>query len=286
MKIIVTGGTSFIGSHFLKLALKSGHEVVALRRSGSTPRIPLPQEPRWLESPASPFTLPPSDLHDAVLVHLAAHGVSPQTCTWEEAFRFNVTESLSLFTRALEAGVRRFVICGSCVEYGKSAERYEAVPPDAPLEPVGSYAASKAAQSIAAAALGRESHSEFVILRPFTVFGEGQNASNFWPSLRKAALSDEDFPMTPGEQIRDFIPVENVANAFLSACLRDDLLPGRPVVENIGTGHPQSLRDFAGFWWKHWNASGKLLVGALSYRPKEVMRYVPLIETPNSCGSI
>jgi len=40
MKLFVTGGTGFIGSHFLNAALKNGHEVVAQHRPGSKPRIP------------------------------------------------------------------------------------------------------------------------------------------------------------------------------------------------------------------------------------------------------
>jgi nucleoside-diphosphate-sugar epimerase len=83
--------------------------------------------------------------------------------------------------------------------------------------------------------------------------------------------------MTPGEQIRDFVPVENVANAFVSALERTDLIPGKPKVENVGTGNPQTLRALAGHWWKQWGAKGTLKIGALPYRAGEVMRYVPQI---------
>jgi hypothetical protein len=48
-----------------------------------------------------------------------------------------------------------------------------------------------------------------------------------------------------------------------------------PVVANIGTGQPQTIRQFAEHWWKEWGATGKLLPGALPYRDNEVMRYVP-----------
>ena len=49
MKIFVTGGTGFIGSHFLKQALAIGHDLICLRRPGSRTRIPLKSEPTWLE---------------------------------------------------------------------------------------------------------------------------------------------------------------------------------------------------------------------------------------------
>lgn len=85
--------------------------------------------------------------------------------------------------------------------------------------------------------------------------------------------------MTAGEQVRDFIPVETVADAFVAALARTDLQAGEPKIENVGTGKPQTLRAFAEDWWKQWNAKGKLKIGAVPYRANEVMRYVPEIAT-------
>jgi nucleoside-diphosphate-sugar epimerase len=85
--------------------------------------------------------------------------------------------------------------------------------------------------------------------------------------------------MTAGEQVRDFIPVELVADAFIAALSRSDLKPGEPQVENLGTGKPQTLRAFAEHWWKIWGAKGALRFGTLPYRPNEVMRYVPKISS-------
>jgi nucleoside-diphosphate-sugar epimerase len=275
MRLFLTGGTGFIGSHFLRSALAAGHAITALRRS-SPAKIPLPEDPHWLE-----HTMPevePADLagHD-VLVHLAAVGVSPQKADWATLFRVNVTESLDLWRRAAHAGIQRFLICGSCFEYGKAGERYEFIPPDAPLEPSSGYAASKAAATMAAVALAREHGLSLTVARPFHTFGEGQHTENFWPSLRRAALAGENFPMTGGEQARDFMPVEELAAAFLRL-LECSAPPGMPLIRNIGTGQPTTLRTFAEDWWSRWEAKGKLLPGALPYSAHEVMRYVPLVE--------
>jgi UDP-glucose 4-epimerase len=276
MKLFVTGGTGFIGSHFLQRALAARHEVVAQRLPGERPKIPFVTQPEWVEGSLA------DDRRDRLsaceaLVHFAAVGVSPQNASWDQLFAVNVQQSLDLWRRAADAGVKRLVICGSCFEYGKSGERFEFIPADAPLEPTSAYAASKAAATMAALALAVEAHIEVIVLRPFHVFGEGQHASNFWPSLRKAALAGEDFPMTAGEQIRDFIPAEQVADVFIAALARADLCPGKPKIENVGTGNPQTLRSFAGHWWKQWGAKGTLKPGALPYRAGEVMRYVPRI---------
>ena len=109
------------------------------------------------------------------------------------------------------------------------------------------------------------------------MFGEGEAETRLWPSLKKAALDGEDFPMTEGAQVRDFIAVEDVAKYFLEVCLKNDLIAGKPEFYNVGSGIPKSILEFSEYWWKKWEAKGKLLIGKLPYREGEVMRYVPKI---------
>jgi nucleoside-diphosphate-sugar epimerase len=278
MKLFVTGGTGFVGSHFLNVALSPGHEIVAMRRSAqSRPRIPFGESVglAWLDK-AMP-DVEPGDIEGCdALVHLAAHSANVPYDTLENCIFWNVLVPLGLFRQAADAGVQRFVVAGSCFEYGRSGERHEFIPPDAPLEPTQTYPASKAAASIAFCQLATELGLQLSIHRIFQVFGEGEAESRLWPSLREAARAGRDFEMTPSEQIRDFIPVEEVALQLLATC-QEEIAPGEPLVRNLGTGQPRSLRDFAEDWWARWQASGKLIFGAKPYRAGEVMRYVPLI---------
>ena len=276
MRLVVTGGTGFLGGHFLRLALKLGHQVVAFRRPGSRPRIQLHVQPEWIDGPWDGSEGVEWSKIDA-LVHLASAGVSPQPVDWATAMRVNVAESMALLQTAEAAGVPRILLCGSCLEFGASAGDFLRVPPDAELRPRGPYATSKAAFSVAAAGFARASRSTLVLLRPFHFYGEGQHESNFWPSLRAAAMAGADFEMTAGAQVRDFQAVEETAGDFLSAL---DHWPGEPGVMrcfNLGSGEEITLLDFAKRWWTIWEAKGQLIPGAASYRDGEVMRLVPEI---------
>ena len=274
MKILLTGGTGFSGSYFLVAALLAGHQVLALRRtSNSSPVIPLPRQPKWCTGTLD--TLSPSFFEgvDAV-VHLAFVGVSPRRVQWNALVEVNVVGSLRLFELASAAGVRRCVVAGSCHEYGESARRFSTIPPDAPFEPINAYGASKVAAFQLLRAFATEHELEFFYGRIFTAYGEGQFPGNFWPSLRRAALAGEDFPMTSGRQISDFVHASVVAEHLLEACIRQDIISGVPFVTNIGTGVATSLQAFAKQEWSKISAPGQLLFGSLPERPDQLDRCV------------
>jgi nucleoside-diphosphate-sugar epimerase len=275
MKILLTGGTGFIGSHFLQQALAAGHTVLALRRStSSTPRIPIAQQPDWLDRQLDEVRA--KDIQGCeALVHLAAHSVQYPFDSLANCLRWNLISALALFEQARLAGIRRFVVAGSCFEYGRSGERYDAIPTDAPLQPTNSYAVSKAAASIAIRQWAEENQLSLDIMRLFHVYGEGEPESRFWPSLRRAAFSGEDFLMTAGEQIRDFMPVEDVARVFLQRASITDVPALEVSVKNLSSSHIMSIREFARHWWNHWHAEGSLVFGAIPYRDGEVMHLVP-----------
>jgi nucleoside-diphosphate-sugar epimerase len=276
MKIFVTGATGLIGSHFLNLlAQYSEIEIIALRRNlDSLPRISLIKEPFWLTKQLD--QVKKEDLIGVdVIVHFAAHSMYPPYDSLGNCLYWNLTAPLELFNEAVKAGINKFVVAGSCSEYGLSGEEYEFIPISAMLKPTFTYAASKATSSIAFYQFAYQNQVKFSYHRIFQVYGDGEAETRLWPSLKKAALEGKDFPMTEGEQIRDFIAVEDVAKYFVEACLNNDLIAGKPEFYNVGSGNPKSILEFSEYWWKKWQAKGKLLKGILPYREGEVMRYVP-----------
>ena len=265
MKIFVTGGTGFIGSHFINEAHSRGITVVALRRTGSLPRVKLIEEPIWVDGQLDNFD--EKYLHGCEsIVHLAAHTPNPPYDSYGNCFYWNVVVTLNLLDKARKKGISNFLVAGTCFEYGKSGERYEYIPTTAPLEPTSSYPASKVAASIALSAWSVENKVKVKILRIFQVFGEGELNSRLWPSLKFAAENGTDLEMTEGEQVRDFVQVQEVATKFVKELNFFNMKENNFLVKNVGSGKPQSIRDFAEFWWKKLGATGVLKFGELPYR--------------------
>ncbi|WP_157665446.1 NAD(P)-dependent oxidoreductase [Cyanobium sp. NIES-981] len=277
----MTGATGFLGSWVVAKALAEGFDVIAPRRSDHASLcIPSSLQPLWINKDLE--GLSSSDLQgvDAV-IHMASAGVSPKKATPRELAHVNVELTLHLASQACEAGVRSFVVAGTCYEYGLSSNHYEFIPVDACLRPVNVYGASKAAAFHMLYSLALRDALPLVYCRIFTAFGEGQSILNFWPSLRAAALTGRDFEMSSGMQIRDFLPVERVAEQLLSACNRVDA-SNQPKVINIGSGVPKTLKQFAEEQWQSFNAPGKLIFGAKPSRPDDLPRIVADMTGPSN----
>lgn len=282
MKIFVTGGTGFIGSHFVNKATAGGHDVIAQRRPGSEPRIALINQPFWVDRAMDEDFAEYLQGCD-VFVHFAAHTPNPPYAPLPEALYWNVYASSRIMQQAAENGVKKFLIAGTCFEYGTAANNQEYIHPGTAMRPNNAYAISKATATTACIGLARTLNLKMEILRIFQVFGEGEASSRFWPALREAALTGSDFPMSSGTQVRDFINVVAVADAFYDSLELSEVKAGKPQVRNIGTGNAQTLLEFACEWWDFWNASGKLLPGKVPARKGEINRLVPDIHSVYAC---
>jgi nucleoside-diphosphate-sugar epimerase len=262
MKITITGATGLIGSHLLKELTKYYPEVSALRRKGARPRIPLERDPIWIEGQLNDLT--EKDLKGTdCLIHLAAHGVDPREANWEDCFRWNVIESVELWRRAASAGVRNFIICGSCFEYGATGDSCEYISVDAPLRPTGPYHASKASATMAASALSTNEKVKVWVLRPFHIYGEGESANRLYPQIVESAKLGRDLDLTEGRQIRDFMHAREAARMIHGYALMLTKEARIPYfrISNLGTGKPVSLRDFTAKIWQENGGTGKLNFG-------------------------
>lgn len=277
MKIFVTGGTGFIGSYFINRATYNSHELVCLRRPGSQTRINVVQEPEWINGMLDENFTREMEGCEA-FIHIAACGVSPQKITKEELLKINVVDSFKLIQSAVSAGIKKIIIVGTSDEYGRTGIRYKFIPPNAPLEPISSYGASKAALFQLLHSFAYEKEIKFIYARIFNAYGIGQYEKNLWPSMRKAALAGEDYYLKSGEQVRTFTSVEEVAKQLVALLQFSNVKVGKPFIINIGNSKSQTIKKFAEFWWKEWAATGKLHFGANTYHKNEVIRYVPLIE--------
>lgn len=237
MKVLVTGATGFVGRHIVGALLAKGHHVVATARDEQKAQA----MPWFKRVKFVPFdiqskreaTVQLFDSPDAVM-HLAWPGLPNYHAL------FHIEDNLPaayLFLKALvEQGVRQVMVAGTCFEYGrKNGMLSESLPAD----PDNAYAVAKNSLHQFLVALSKETPFALQWSRLFYMYGPGQNPRSLISKLDDAiARGDPEFPMSGGEQLRDYLPVEKAAEKMVAIL---ECTEFRGVV-NISNGVPISVR--------------------------------------------
>jgi UDP-glucose 4-epimerase len=218
MSIFVTGGAGFIGSHTTRVLLDAGHQVTVYDNLSSGRRDLVPPACAFVKGDLKDARRLREALpgHDAV-IHLAAFiAVGVSVVRPVEFAENNIVNTIRLLEAMREAGLRRIVFSSSATVYG--------VPKRLPLredDPLGVQSNPYGATKIAAEAFIAVYHQlhgfDATILRYFNPFGPNELCepeTHLIPNVIKAALRREAIPLYwKGDQVRDFIYVEDLAHA-------------------------------------------------------------------------
>src|SRR6185503_5009941 len=236
--ILVTGGAGYIGAHACKALSKAGYEPVAYDNLVYGHR----EAVRW-------GPLIEGDLADRTL--LAESIEKP-----EKYFHNNVVNSLGLMETLLAAGVKQIVFSSTCATYGLPEKM--PIREDTPQHPVNPYGESKLMIERALYWNGLAHGLRHVALRYFNAAGADPDGeigedhvpeTHLIPLILDAALGRRaqidvfgtDYPTPDGTAIRDYIHVQDLAEAHVRA-LRYLEGGGESVALNLGTGEGHSVR--------------------------------------------
>ena len=268
MKILVTGATGFIGRYLVSLLLQSGHDVTVIVRD-----IDRVKQFSWSEH----VEIIVADIHKAenrwlakigeqdALIHLAWPGLP----NYQSLFHFEDTLPADYcFVKAMvELGIKQILVTGTCFEYGDQAGSLDESLSTIPNNP---YALAK--DSLRKFLQSLQQDYPFVLqwARLFYIYGEGQNPNSLLAQLNDAISSEQNmFNMSGGEQLRDYLPVEMVAQYLLEliACRNCD------GVVNVCSGQPISVRTLAERYLAERNAQLTLNLGFHPYVDYEPMAF-------------
>lgn len=239
---LVTGAAGFVGAVLARRLLARGDDATLLCGPGSD---------RWrLEELRRDAAIVEVDLRDPdavaaaleaarpeVVFHLAAHGAYSWQRSLARMIATNVAGFAHVATAALEAGAGTIVNAGSSSEYGLK----DHAPPERELpEPNSAYAVTKASATLLGGWLARERGAAVTTLRLYSAYGPWEEPRRLLPALVAHALAGRLPPLADPAIARDFVHVEDVADAFLLAAER--ARPGDGAVYNVGSGVQTTLR--------------------------------------------
>ena len=258
--ILVTGGAGYIGSHTVRQLGEQNERVVTLDNlsKGFRENVLCGD---FVEGDTADRELVSKVLRDhqvETVIHFAAHTIVPESVADPlKYYRNNTCATRNLLECCIEAGVKHFVFSSTAAVYGIPDD--EQCWEDTPTQPINPYGMSKLMSEYMLRDLAAASDLRYVIQRYFNVAGSdpqgriGQSTPGATLLMKVAAeqalgkrealyVFGTDYPTPDGTGVRDYIHVEDLADAHLKAI---DYLRagGESQILNCGYGHGYSVRE-------------------------------------------
>jgi nucleoside-diphosphate-sugar epimerase len=235
--VLVTGATGFVGSNVVRQLVASGAEVaIIVRPDSSRHRLDgVIRRVQFLEG----------DLGDGATVGRLIEACKPEACIhaawYAEPGKYldsarnldSLRSSLDLLERLANAGCTHVVGVGTCFEYEM---RDTPLTEESTTKPFTLYAASKLAFYLVAAQRAKQLGMGMAWARLFYLYGPYEDERRLVPAEIKALSAGREFPATSGEQVRDYLHVEDVAAALCA--LSHHKLDG---AFNVSSGEPVTI---------------------------------------------
>ena len=266
IKIAITGATGFIGSHVLTELHNQTVEVAAVARflHDGLPEI---SNGRWIQLD---ITQPPNDVFTLlgrpdILIHLAWQGLPNYKSLYH--FESELPRQYTFLKQLIQQGLKSLVVSGTCFEYGMQSG---GLSEEIETRPSNPYGFAKDALRKQLQFLQAFHPFSLTWARLFYIYGEGQPASSIFSQLKKAV--DEglaEFNMSDGEQLRDYLPIREVAEKLVLLALKK---------KNIGTinicsGKLISVRNLVEKWIQEGQYRIKPKLGFYPYPDYEPMAF-------------
>ena len=258
MRVLVTGGAGYIGSHAARALARHGYDVVIYDNLSTGHRQLVRDFPLIEGSVGDPQALSRA-LHgvDAVM-HFAALSIVPESVrNPRKYFDNNVRDGLTLLNACIEAGVHQFIFSSTAAVYGVPDK--VPITEDMPKQPVNAYGMTKLAFESALEAYDQAYGLRFMSLRYFNAAGADdsgeigelhQPETHLIPAALQTALGNrpqleifgQDYPTDDGTCVRDYIHVTDLVEAHVLA-LERLASKGESAVLNLGTGKGHTVKQ-------------------------------------------
>ena len=241
-KILVTGGSGFIGSHVAEKLIQLGKDVTILDNLSTGREENVPKGVKFVKGDLREIELLKNVMKDIDLVfHEAANASTPKSVEDPKYdFDVNALGTLNVLSVSIRCGVKKVVYASSAAVYGEP--KYVPIDEEHLTDPISPYGVSKLAGERYCIAFHKSYGLRTVCPRFFNVYGSRENLET---TLDEVVLYSNailhNLPITvlgDGNQTRDFVYVEDVAEAQLLAAERNE---AEGEVINIGTGIETSI---------------------------------------------
>jgi len=269
-KILVTGATGFIGNYVITDLLKTNHKVIASSVDSNKAR-----KKDWFDKVQYiPFDFsqfnPSKNYYEFfqspdLMIHLAWEGLPNYTSDFH--LSVNLPRHEALLTNLIRNGLKDLTITGTCLEYGFQEGKLDESMDTKPSNP---YAIAKDRLRAKLESLQNENQFTLKWVRLFYMYGKGQNPNSLLSQLDASMeRGDDSFNMSGGEQLRDYLPVEKVAEYIVRIANQNEVTG----VINCSSGVPVKVKTFVEDYLNKKGKKIKLNLGYYPYASYEPMEF-------------
>jgi nucleoside-diphosphate-sugar epimerase len=265
--VLITGGAGFIGSNIVNHLLGLGYKNINLIVRDSTDLSRLKNilvkvnlhKVDLLDKKSLKKVI--SKINPSIIIHLATHSAYRDQEAVSQMVETNISGTLNLLMASKDIDYDVLINTGSSSEYGIQEKLMNE---DDILKPTSFYAATKASATLLCQVFAKEYQKPIVTLRPFSVYGPLEENSRFIPTIMKAVIKNKPIKLTPGDQRRDFIYIQDVIDIYIKAMTYGKELSGQ--ILNVGTGIEYTNDEVVQTLFKITNKKVKIEKGAFPKR--------------------
>lgn len=273
-KILLTGGSGFIGGHLLPKLVEAGHRVYSLERYVTGRYVLGARTATVFGDLRDSFTIRRlvRELQPEVVIHLAS--VSPVAYSYDhpqEVFETNTLGTINLSEACLREvpSFKHFIFAGTSEEYGNQ-DKFP-ITEDAELRPNSPYSVSKVAADKYLQYLHAAYDFPITVIRPFNTYGRKDNTHFVVERTITQMLQSRTVILGDPTPIRDLLYVDDHVNAYLM-CLDNPNVIGETF--NICTGRGISVRELVELISKFIGFEGEIVWNAIPSRPSDIKKLV------------
>jgi len=272
-RILITGASGFIGKHLLDKLLRTSARIVC---------IDLIFNQVFIEKYGDRVQFYIGNVLDKIFLTSFIHDFSPDyvfhlagsknrtnsLTEFKSSYEINYLGTLNLFQALLNThNLKLVTLLGTVDEYGHSVAPFKE---DSHELPNSAYGLSKLSATKLALIFYHQFNLPVVVLRPSIAYGPNQGEEMFIPALIKTLLKQKPFKMTEGNQLRDFIYIDDLIGALIKV-LNCSGLKGN--ILNIASGNSVMIKDIALKISEITDCRANLKIGDVPYRSSEIMDY-------------
>ena len=271
-KLLVIGGTGFLGSHVCREAIKKDYRVISV--STKKTKFNLIKKVKYIKCDISNSATIKRKLNFEVDYIINFGGYvdhSDKNKTYQSHFK----GCKNLIDFYQKKKIKKFIQIGSSLEYGKTKSPHkEKIMTKKVILLKSIYAKSKLLSTNYCINAFKKNFFPVIVLRPYLVYGPGQKIDRLIPFIISKSLTNKTFPCSSGVQLRNFLFVEDFVKAIFKTLTKKNV---NGEIINIGSNNNLKVKKVI-LMIKNYLNSGKPMFGKIKLRKDESIKYYPSIK--------